>query len=135
LAALLDAASDVQWDPSLCEGWRVREVVAHLRMPARYGGAFMAELRDSEFDFTRLSNRIASQDAQLPTAELVDNLRDEAMHHWTPPGGGYHGAGPAAADDTEDHAENIHQAVLTAEDDVHATCSPSARAEGVVCRL
>jgi uncharacterized protein (TIGR03083 family) len=37
LAGLLDAASAEQWDtPSLCEGWRVREVVAHLTMPARY---------------------------------------------------------------------------------------------------
>jgi len=37
LADLLAAATDAQWDtPSMCEGWRVREVVAHLTMAARY---------------------------------------------------------------------------------------------------
>jgi uncharacterized protein (TIGR03083 family) len=94
LADVLDALPAARWDaPSLCDGWRVREVVAHLTMPARYSDdAFMAELREDEFDFTRLSNRIASRDAELPTAELVANLRDEALHRWTPPGGGDRGA-------------------------------------------
>jgi uncharacterized protein (TIGR03083 family) len=77
----------------LCEDWRVREVVAHVTMPARYSeDAFMAELREDGLDFTRLSNRIASRDAELPTTELVANLRDDALHRWTPPDGGYHGA-------------------------------------------
>jgi len=94
LADVLDALPAARWDaPSLCDGWRVREVVAHLTMPARYSeDAFMAELREDEFDFTRLSNRIASRDAELPTGELVANLRDEALHRWTPPGGGDRGA-------------------------------------------
>lgn len=45
----------------------------------------MAMLRDCGFDFTRLSNEIASQDAELPSAELVANLRADVLHHWTPP--------------------------------------------------
>ena len=94
LADLLDAPAAERWDsPSLCEGWRVREVVAHLTMPARYSeDAFMAELREDAFDFTRLSNRIAGRDAELPTVELVRNLRDDTLHRWTPPGGGHQGA-------------------------------------------
>jgi uncharacterized protein (TIGR03083 family) len=94
LADLLDRLEPARWDiPSLCEGWRVREVVAHLTMPARYDdAAFVAELQADEFDFTRLSNRIAARDAELPTASLVANLRDERLHSWTPPGGGAHGA-------------------------------------------
>jgi len=94
LADLLDALPAEQWDtPSLCEGWRVREVVAHVTMPARYSeDAFMAELRDNAFDFTRLSNRIATRDAALSTAELGGNLRDATLHAWTPPGGGQQGA-------------------------------------------
>jgi uncharacterized protein (TIGR03083 family) len=94
LGALLDGLSPARWDtPSLCEGWRVREVVAHMTMPARYTEEqFMAELRDAEFDFTRLSNEVATRDASLTTAELVADVRDEIMQHWTPPGGGYHGA-------------------------------------------
>lgn len=93
-AQLLEASAPERWDvPSLCAGWRVREVVAHLTMPARYNeDAFMAELREDEFDFTRLSNRIAGRDATLATSELIANLRDDALHRWTPPGGGHRGA-------------------------------------------
>ncbi|MFD2690547.1 maleylpyruvate isomerase family mycothiol-dependent enzyme [Streptomyces phyllanthi] len=77
LADLLGAASDAQWDtPTLCERWRVREVIAHLTMAARYSEEeFMADLRHCDFDFTLLSNHIASRDAELPTGELVANLR------------------------------------------------------------
>jgi len=68
-------------------------VVAHMTMAARYSEPeFMAELGRCDFDFGRLSNKIASQDAELPTAELVANLGSEVMRNWTPPGGGWHGA-------------------------------------------
>jgi uncharacterized protein (TIGR03083 family) len=94
LAGLLDAATEAQWaTPSLCAGWRVREVVAHMTMAARYSQEeFMAELRRCEFDFGRLSNEVAARDGELPASELVANLRSEVMQHWTPPGGGWHGA-------------------------------------------
>src|SRR5262249_35920103 len=94
LADLLSGVAEERWDtPSLCDGWRVREVVAHLTMPARYSeNAFMAELREDGFDFTVLSNRIASRDAKLPNDELLRDLRAEALHDWTPPGGGAAGA-------------------------------------------
>ncbi|MBA0127620.1 maleylpyruvate isomerase family mycothiol-dependent enzyme [Haloechinothrix sp. YIM 98757] len=94
LADALNSISEEQWDtPSLCESWRVREVVAHMTMAARYSDdEFMAKLGEVDFDFTRLSDRIARQDAELATSELVANLRSEVMHHWTPPGGGQHGA-------------------------------------------
>lgn len=94
LADLLDTLPDAQWDtPSLCAGWRVREVVAHLTMPVRYSPAqFGIELQDCDGDFTLLSNRLASRDATLPASDLVGNLRDETMHRWSPPGGGPIGA-------------------------------------------
>jgi uncharacterized protein (TIGR03083 family) len=94
LADLLAAASQAQWDtPSLCEGWRVREVIAHMTMAARYSEErFMAELRRCDFDFTRLSNEVADRDAGLPEDELVADLRSDVMQHWSPPGGGYRGA-------------------------------------------
>ncbi|MHB8289119.1 MAG: maleylpyruvate isomerase family mycothiol-dependent enzyme [Acidimicrobiales bacterium] len=94
LADLLEGLSPQRWDtPSLCEGWRVREVVAHVTMPARYAQeAFMAELSDCGFDFTTVSNRIAARDAELSVAELVGNLRDEALHYWTPPDSGHQDA-------------------------------------------
>lgn len=94
LADALDSITDAQWEtPSLCKGWRVREVVAHMTMAARYSeDEFMAKLRAVDFDFSRLSEQIARQDAWLPSADLVANLRTERMRQWAPPGGGYHGA-------------------------------------------
>ena len=94
LAALLDAAPAEQWDtPSLCAGWRVREVIAHMTMAARYDEEeFMAELRRRDFDFGRLSDDLAARDAGRPAGQLVADLRSDVMAHWTPPGGGYHGA-------------------------------------------
>lgn len=94
LADLLASATEADWNtPSLCQGWRVREVIAHLTMPARYDEeAFMAELRARDFDFSRLSNEIAARDAQLAFEDLVANLRADTLLNWAPPGGGYHGA-------------------------------------------
>jgi uncharacterized protein (TIGR03083 family) len=94
LGDALSPIAEADWDtPSLCEGWRVREVIAHVTMPARYDQeSFMAELRERSFDFGRLSNEIAARDGQLPTETLLANLRDNTLHHWAPPDGGYHGA-------------------------------------------
>jgi uncharacterized protein (TIGR03083 family) len=94
LADLLDDLPDPRWDtPSLCAGWRVREVVAHMTMPARYSTEeFVAELQACGGDFARLSNLVAARDAALPVDTLVSNLRDDVMHQWVPPGGGETGA-------------------------------------------
>src|SRR5258708_30384070 len=83
LADLLAAASDAQWGTqSLCEGWRVREVVAHLTMAARYSEEeFIAELRCCDFHFAPVSNEVASRDAQLPQNELVSNPRSPVLPH------------------------------------------------------
>jgi uncharacterized protein (TIGR03083 family) len=94
LADLLEQLPPDRWDtPSMCTGWRVREVIAHVTMPANYDEpAFMAELQADGFDFGRLSNRIAERDAQRPTEELVAALRSTVLQQWQPPGGGAHGA-------------------------------------------
>jgi uncharacterized protein (TIGR03083 family) len=94
LADLLEEAVPKVWDePSLCEGWRTREVVAHVTMPVRYSGpAFMTELEAAGGDFTRLSNTVAARDGALPTERLLADLRDEVLHGWQPPGGGGDGA-------------------------------------------
>jgi uncharacterized protein (TIGR03083 family) len=94
LAAQLQVLPEEAWDtPSLCEGWRVREVMAHLTMAVRHSpDQFQKELAACGWDFTRLSNEVAARDAALPTAQLLANLRDPEMHSWTPPGGGWAGA-------------------------------------------
>jgi uncharacterized protein (TIGR03083 family) len=65
LADALAPLDDAAWDtPSLCAGWRVREVVAHVTMPARYDQpAYLAELELAAGDFTTLSETIARRDA------------------------------------------------------------------------
>ena len=99
LADLLEAAGPAVWDePSLCEGWRTREIVAHVTMPARYAGpAFMAELEAAGGDFTRLSNTVAARDGALPAERLLADLRSEVLHGWQPPGGGEDGASRTAS--------------------------------------
>jgi uncharacterized protein (TIGR03083 family) len=94
LADLLESSGLDVWDaPSLCEGWRTREVVAHMTMPVRYPGpAFMAELEAAGGDFTLLSNTVAARDGALPVVELVADLRSDVLHGWQPPGGGMSGA-------------------------------------------
>ncbi len=94
LADVLDGLTDAEWDtPTLCSGWRVREVAAHMTMPVRYSSArFIFELVKARGKFNRMADRCARHDASLPTADLVSALRSEVMHAWTPPGGGHEGA-------------------------------------------
>jgi uncharacterized protein (TIGR03083 family) len=94
LADLLEASPNSVWDaPSLCEGWRTREVIAHMTMPARYStDEFMAELSAAGGDFTRLSDTIAARDGALPVTRLVAGMRSDVLHSWQPPGGGVEGA-------------------------------------------
>ena len=94
LADLLESSAAEVWDaPSLCEGWRTREVVAHVTMPARYPGPeFMKELEAAGGDFTTLSNTVAARDGSLSADELLVCLRSEVLHGWQPPGGGPQGA-------------------------------------------
>lgn len=94
LATLLDGLGAEQWDaPSLCDGWTVRHVVAHITMPFQYSTPrFLLELVKAGGRFQRMSDAVARRDAMLPTGQLVAALRDNAEHPWKPPGGGYEGA-------------------------------------------
>ncbi|MEJ7636084.1 maleylpyruvate isomerase family mycothiol-dependent enzyme [Aeromicrobium sp.] len=79
--------------PSLCEGWAVRHVLAHMTMAARYdSAAFQAELAAAAYDFPVLSETVARRDGQLSFEELLTDLSGETMAAWTPPGGGSSGA-------------------------------------------
>ncbi|MFF0342431.1 maleylpyruvate isomerase family mycothiol-dependent enzyme [Kribbella sp. NPDC004875] len=84
-----------QWDqPTLCAGWRVRELVAHLTMPFRTSTPqFIAGMVRAGGKFDRYADRQAHRDAaELSSAELLDCLRRNVSHPWKPPGGGYAGA-------------------------------------------
>jgi uncharacterized protein (TIGR03083 family) len=94
LATVLDGLTAAQWDaPSLCVGWSVRQVMAHLTMPLRYSARdFLLEMVKAGGRFQRMSDGVARRDATLPAAELIAALRDNAEHPWKPPGGGYEAA-------------------------------------------
>ncbi|WP_031013510.1 maleylpyruvate isomerase family mycothiol-dependent enzyme [Streptomyces sp. NRRL F-5727] len=92
LADLLDGLRDDQWDgPSLCAGWRVREVAAHMSMGFRLSlPATMGELARARGNLHRMTDRVARRDAAVhSTAELSAFLREGAHHPWTPPVGGF----------------------------------------------
>jgi uncharacterized protein (TIGR03083 family) len=94
LADSLEQLDPGAWDsPSLCAGWRVREVIAHVTMPARLTAEqFGAELAAAHGDFQLLSDTIATRDSGLPVAEQLAILRSPVLAAWQPPGGGEVGA-------------------------------------------
>lgn len=95
LADVLAGLTPAQWDtPSLCEGWRIREVAAHLLMPYRYSLWQVAKgVVASHGQFDVMADRFAHRDAaRLSPEEMVRILRDNAETRWKPPGGGFLGA-------------------------------------------
>ena len=92
---LYSSLTEQDWDvPSLCAGWRVREVLAHTTMPFRYSLRRVAwEIAKARGSFDRMADRRARIDAQqLSSAQLWESLRDNIEHPWSPPGGGPLGA-------------------------------------------
>jgi uncharacterized protein (TIGR03083 family) len=92
---LLAGLTEEEWDrPTLCAGWRVREVIAHTTMAYRLSGPrFLLEMVRSGGRFNAMADRTARRDAAaLSSADLVACLRDNIAHPWTPPGGGDVGA-------------------------------------------
>jgi uncharacterized protein (TIGR03083 family) len=94
LAELLGGLPSSSWDTqTLCAGWRVREVVAHMTMPFRYSTTrFFIEVMKARGNFNRMADRCARRDATVQPGELVATLRDNERNPWKPPGGGFEGA-------------------------------------------
>lgn len=94
LADLLAILPDVAWDaPSLCPGWRVREVVAHLTLPMHASAPVVVlGLLRARFRWDVLADRRARLDARQTPEQLLTALRAPRMQAWTPPGGGATGA-------------------------------------------
>ncbi|MEU9144124.1 maleylpyruvate isomerase family mycothiol-dependent enzyme [Streptomyces sp. NPDC048349] len=95
LADLFDTLQTDQWnEPSLCAGWRVREVVAHMSMGFRLSlPRVLGELVKARRNLHRMTDRVARRDsAAHSTPVLAAFLRDNAHHPWTPPVGGLRAA-------------------------------------------
>ncbi|MFI9325307.1 maleylpyruvate isomerase family mycothiol-dependent enzyme [Kitasatospora aureofaciens] len=91
LAGVFAGLTAEQWNsPSLCEGWRVREVVAHMSTGFRRSTArTLGELVRSGGNVHRMADRIARRDAAALTEDrLAAALAEHAEHPWRPPVGG-----------------------------------------------
>lgn len=73
--------------PSLCAGWTVHDVAAHLLMPlVTPAPRVLATMAISGLDFDRAVQRLTAAVARRPTAEITDGLRTHAQHPFKPPG-------------------------------------------------
>jgi uncharacterized protein (TIGR03083 family) len=91
LAGLLRELTNEQWShDSLCESWRVREVVAHITAAYRHPPeTVMAELAEARGDWNVVCDVLAQRDTgNHSDAELLASLVDNVAHPWQPPGGG-----------------------------------------------
>jgi uncharacterized protein (TIGR03083 family) len=81
LARLLEGLSDDEWEqPSLCAGWRVRDVAAHVAMAPQVPGlgSMLADGIRARGRFHRLNHDAAVRHAAAPTRDLVAELRTHA---------------------------------------------------------
>ncbi|GAU70577.1 hypothetical protein SSP35_20_00730 [Streptomyces sp. NBRC 110611] len=91
LADLFDTLRTDQWnEQSLCVGWRVRDVAAHMSMGFRLSlPAILGQLTKARGNLHRMTDRVARRDsAAHSSTTLAAFLRDNAHHPWTPPVGG-----------------------------------------------
>jgi uncharacterized protein (TIGR03083 family) len=76
LADLLEDLTVEEWDaPSLCAGWRVREVAAHLALAHSGPAAAVAGMVRARGSFDRMVRDTALRHAAAPTAQLVAEIR------------------------------------------------------------
>ena len=91
MAGLLDGLDDDQLcRPSLCAGWTVHDVAAHLITYLRFGQAkiYLAVLATGA-DFDRWNIVLTRRAARAPTAEIIAALRSGAGSRTTIPRSGY----------------------------------------------
>lgn len=86
LADFLAALTPEQWEtPSLCPGWTVRNVAAHLTQSAASWPRMAVEAARSGFRFNRMIERVAREDQSTPD-EIVATLRGMIGGRRRPPG-------------------------------------------------
>jgi uncharacterized protein (TIGR03083 family) len=102
IVELLAGLTPAEWDtPSLCEGWRVRDVAAHLTMPLltkrqlaglvlRHPGGTNRLIRDGSLELARrhdtgqliaMITRLVGQHRPMPTLTCREMLIDVTDHH------------------------------------------------------
>jgi uncharacterized protein (TIGR03083 family) len=87
LAALLENLTDDQWNaPSLCDGWRVKDVAAHVAMTPQPPTltAVAGELIRARGSFENATRDLAVRFAERPGADLVAEIRQHAASRRLP---------------------------------------------------
>jgi uncharacterized protein (TIGR03083 family) len=87
LADLLDDLAPAQWEqPSLCAGWRVRDVAAHLALAQTGTGRAAVDLLRAGGRLQRMIHDTAVRHAGSPTPQLIAQIRSMVGSRRTAPG-------------------------------------------------
>lgn len=87
IADLLDELADDEWEhPSLCDGWRVRDVAAHLSMAQTGVAEAAVALVRARFGFNRMIHDTAVRRSGRPREEFTAALRGMAGSRKRAPG-------------------------------------------------
>jgi uncharacterized protein (TIGR03083 family) len=87
LADLLDDLAPAEWEqPSLCAGWRVRGVAAHLALAQTGAGRATLDLLRARGSLQRMIHDTAVRHSVLSTGRLVEEIRGMAGSRRTAPG-------------------------------------------------
>ncbi|WP_179758848.1 maleylpyruvate isomerase family mycothiol-dependent enzyme [Microlunatus parietis] len=109
LANFLATLTPEQWDvPTLCDGWRVRDVVSHMISYEDHNlRDFVDRLRRAGFSFARLNDVARADYAHLGPAELIAFLRA----HLTPQGSTAKFGGMVGLADAVIHHQDIRRSL------------------------
>ena len=85
IADLLDELSPAEWDAaSLCQGWRVRDVAAHVALVPRITTwQMMSVAPRAGFNPHRINTILAVRHGSTPTDQIITTLRDHAAGRGT----------------------------------------------------
>lgn len=88
LLRLLRSLDPAEWDrPSLCAGWRVREVAAHTISSSGYSvPAMVVGVIRARGDFDRLMDRLAREQGARPVEQIMARYERQATSRRRPPG-------------------------------------------------
>ncbi|MBE1546140.1 uncharacterized protein (TIGR03083 family) [Mycobacterium sp. OAS707] len=92
LADLLEGLTEDQWNsPSLCDGWRVRDVTAHVALAPQPPSplTMVVEAVRAGGRFHKLNHDVSVRHAEQPGVDLVAELREHAASRRLPPGTNY----------------------------------------------
>jgi uncharacterized protein (TIGR03083 family) len=88
VAETLDGLTPQQWETqSLCAGWTVRHVAAHLSVALTHGmGTFLVAAIRAGGNLHRANRIVVAREAARPIPDIIGDLRDNADSRFAPPG-------------------------------------------------